>query len=145
LLSVNADVRIGDYTGIDVYNGKIIPVWTDDRIGTPNQEIYTAVLDNIIGVETIAENLPSNFDLKQNYPNPFNPVTTINYDLPKRGFVKLVVYDVLGTEVVQLVNEHKETGKYTVEFNGEKYTSGVYFYKLSTDGFSETKRMLLIK
>ncbi len=145
LISVNADVRIGDYTGIDVYNGKIIPVWTDDRIGSPNQEIYTAVLGNIIGVETVAENLPSKYDLKQNYPNPFNPVTTINYELPKSGFVKIVVYNILGTEVYQLVNERKEPGKYKVEFNGENFTSGVYFYKLTLDGFSETKRMLLIK
>jgi hypothetical protein len=83
--------------------------------------------------------------LEQNYPNPFNPVTTINYSISGNGFVSLKIYDVLGKEVAVLVNKKKDAGKYTIEFNGSNFASGVYFYKLESGSFIQTKRMVLIK
>jgi len=92
-----------------------------------------------------AEIAPSVFSLSQNYPNPFNPGTTISYQLPVNGFVTLKVYDVLGNEVATLENEEKSAGEYEIEFDGSNLTSGIYFYKLQSGSFVETKRMLLLK
>jgi len=90
--------------------------------------------------------LPTEFALHQNYPNPFNPATKISFDLPQDSRVNLVVYDLLGREVKRLVNnELKVAGRYTYDFNGSSLASGVYFYRLDTEGFTNTKRMLLIK
>ncbi|MFZ4591581.1 MAG: T9SS type A sorting domain-containing protein [Ignavibacteria bacterium] len=93
----------------------------------------------------IQGNVPEKFSLSQNYPNPFNPKTNINFQVPKTSLVTLKVYDVLGREVVALVNEKMQAGSYKVDFDGSRYTSGTYFYRLETDGYAETKKMLLIK
>jgi hypothetical protein len=90
-------------------------------------------------------NIPKVYSLSQNYPNPFNPVTKINYELPKDGMIKLVIYDILGREIKTLVNEIKQTGRYTVEFNGSGFASGVYFYRIQAGSFVQVKRMVLIK
>ena len=87
----------------------------------------------------------SDYKLYQNYPNPFNPVTKINYELPNDGKVKLMIYDVLGREIKTLVNEVKQAGKYTVEFNGHNFASGVYFYRIESGKFTDVKRMVLVK
>ncbi len=96
--------------------------------------------------------IPSSYILYQNYPNPFNPVTTIKYQIPKLSFVTLKVYDVLGNEIVALVNEEKPAGSYEVEFNGANLTSGVYFYRIQAvpsgrqaGSFVETKKMILLR
>ena len=85
------------------------------------------------------------FRLEQNYPNPFNPLTTINYQIPEEGLVKLVVYDVLGKEVSILLNEAKKSGSYKVEFDGSNLSSGIYFYKLIINNFVDTKKLVLLK
>lgn len=79
------------------------------------------------------------------YPNPFNPTTIINYTLPKDERVVIKVYDILGREVKELVNEQKTSGTYSVEFDGSKLSSGVYFYSITAGRFSETKKMVLTK
>lgn len=86
-----------------------------------------------------------NYDLKDNYPNPFNPSTTIKYQLASNGFTSLKIYDVLGKEVAALVNEEQEAGNYEVQWNASSFSSGVYFYKLQSNGFVQTKRMILTK
>ncbi len=85
------------------------------------------------------------FSLSQNYPNPFNPTTNIKFGLPTSGNVKLVVFDVLGREVTTLVNEFKTSGIYTVDFDASMLSSGVYFYRIESGNFVETKKMLLVK
>ena len=90
-------------------------------------------------------NIPNVFSLAQNYPNPFNPVTRINFSIPKQGLVNLKIYDVLGREIKSLVNEVKAPGEYSVDFNGTEFSSGVYFYKLESNGFTDIKKMMLIK
>jgi len=89
--------------------------------------------------------VPSKFELSQNYPNPFNPVTNLEFGISNFGFVTLKIYNISGKEVATLVNEQLQPGSYKVEWNAAEYPSGTYFYKLSTDVFSDTKRMLLIK
>lgn len=88
--------------------------------------------------------IPGVYQLMQNYPNPFNPTTTIYYALPKAGLVELVVYDVLGNEVVR-VNEEKSAGHYKYEFDGSEFKSGVYFYSIKAGDFVEAKKMVLMK
>jgi hypothetical protein len=89
--------------------------------------------------------------LEQNYPNPFNPTTTIEYSIPNLassfGFsnITLKVYDILGNEIVVLVNEPKLTGKYSVSFNADNFSSGIYYYKLTSGDYSEVKKMIILK
>ncbi|MBE2256610.1 MAG: T9SS type A sorting domain-containing protein [Ignavibacteria bacterium] len=98
-----------------------------------------------VGIQNLSNEIPNKFLLMQNYPNPFNPSTTIKFDIQKQGFVTLKVYDMLGKEVSTLVNESLSPGTYKADFTAEGLTSGVYFYRLITDDFSDVKRMLLIK
>jgi len=88
--------------------------------------------------------VPTDYSIS-NYPNPFNPTTTINYQLPKNGFVTIKVYDLLGKEVATLVNESKSAGYHIVNFDASKLTSGVYVYTINTNGFVQSKKMLLMK
>ncbi|MBZ0177953.1 MAG: T9SS type A sorting domain-containing protein [Melioribacteraceae bacterium] len=90
-------------------------------------------------------NAPTQFVLEQNYPNPFNPSTTISYQLPERGKVSLIVYDILGKEIVSLVNEYKTAGNYDVKFNTSTLPSGVYIYSLRLHDYSSVKKMTVIK
>ncbi len=85
------------------------------------------------------------YKLEQNYPNPFNPVTYLEFEISQLGFVSLKVYDILGKEVKTLVNEIKQPGIYQVEFDGSNLASGAYFYTINTQGFTDTKRMILLK
>ncbi len=96
-------------------------------------------------VEVINSILPNEFSLSQNYPNPFNPTTSISFGVPVKSNVILKVFNSLGQEVVTLVNEEKEAGKYVVEFNATSLPSGVYYYTLYTENFIQTKKMILMK
>ena len=89
--------------------------------------------------------IPKNYELAQNYPNPFNPVTKISFALPTQGFVSLKIYDITGREIKTLVNEIKQAGYYTVNFNSSNLSSGVYFYRIQSGDFVQTKRMVLLK
>lgn len=97
--------------------------------------------------ETIEIILPNRLELSQNYPNPFNPNTFINFNLPEGTSqnVQLKIYDVLGNEVAVLINEVKEAGSYKIEFNAENLSSGIYYYKLTSGGFTDTKKMVVLK
>lgn len=99
----------------------------------------------VIGIEQLSTEIPESFTLSQNYPNPFNPKTLINYQLVNAGDVTLKVYNVLGNEVAALVDQKQIEGSYRVSFDGAGLSSGIYFYTLRTNGFSETKRMMLIR
>jgi photosystem II stability/assembly factor-like uncharacterized protein len=102
------------------------------------------VTDGIVSVDDNNNLLPTKYSLSQNYPNPFNPSTIINYQIPKAGFVTLKIYDILGKEVAELVNEEKVAGKYKVEFDASQLSSGVYFYQLQASIFVQTKKMILL-
>ncbi len=93
----------------------------------------------------LTEIIPAKFLLEQNYPNPFNPSTSINYRVPSNEFVSLKVYDVLGNEIKTLVNEMKSIGNYEVKFDASNLPSGIYLYRLMTDSFIQSRKMMLIK
>jgi len=99
----------------------------------------------LTGIEDEKTVSPFVYSLEQNYPNPFNPVTSINYSVAKAGVVKIKVFDVLGREISTPVNEAKQPGKYTVQFNAAALSSGVYFYSITTDNYSSVKKMQLLK
>jgi len=98
-----------------------------------------------VGITNISNEIPDKFSIGQNYPNPFNPMCNVQFSICNAGNVKLMVYDVQGREVQTLVNERLQPGTYEAKFDGSMLNSGVYFYKLVTDGFTETKKMLMIK
>jgi choice-of-anchor B domain-containing protein len=101
----------------------------------------------ITGVQGNTNEVPAEYILSQNYPNPFNPSTKINFSIPKSSSVSLKVFDVSGKEVATVVNDRRDAGSYEVTFDAGLYglTSGVYFYRLITNDFSETKRMVIVK
>ncbi|CAN5508084.1 hypothetical protein BH10BAC5_BH10BAC5_16070 [soil metagenome] len=113
--------------------------------GISNLGVWKRSISNIVGIENINNVIPSDFMLSQNYPNPFNPTTKINFSLPFNSFATLSVYNILGKEVQKIVNENLNAGSYSLDFDGTEFASGIYFYSLKTNGFSETKRMLLVK
>jgi len=103
------------------------------------------IAPDVNGLEANTDILILDYSLQQNYPNPFNPFTVIIYQVPENSFVTLNVYDVLGNEIVTLVNEEKPLGSYSVDLNASSFPSGVYFYRLQAGSFVETKKMVLMK
>lgn len=128
-----------------VYGGIKVPL-ANFTTGSASDRIFKVYITySPVGVNQISSEVPSTFSLSQNYPNPFNPNTTIKFNVSKAGSVKLVVFNSIGQEIEQLVNNNLTTGKYEVNWNAANQTSGVYFYKLVTDNFSEVKKMMLVK
>jgi hypothetical protein len=146
-LATGTNFQVGGYSASNGINGQMDEFRIYRRAlgqaeitATWNQE-----LGLITGITPINIKTPTTYSLSQNYPNPFNPVTKINFAIPKSGLVTLKVYDILGREVMTLVNEMKTAGNYTVDFNGANLSSGAYFYRLKSGEFIDTKRMMLIK
>jgi photosystem II stability/assembly factor-like uncharacterized protein len=98
-----------------------------------------------LGITQTSSEIPDNFSLSQNYPNPFNPGTTLEFQVAKYGFVKLAIFDILGREAAVLVNEKLQPGIYEIYFDGTSFQSGVYFYRMITNEYSESKKMILVK
>lgn len=114
-----------------------------DSLGT--SQLLVRLRRMPVGINQISSIIPENFNLYNNYPNPFNPNTIIKFDVSKSQNVVLKVYNMLGEVVTTLVNENLPAGSYKVEFEAISMSSGMYFYRLETDGFTATKRMVLIK
>ena len=115
-----------------------------DKTSGKTREVYYKY-DITVPVNKQADQLPLNFSLSQNFPNPFNPITTIRYALPSSAHVKLTVHDVLGREMVTLVNEEQTAGWKEVEWNASGFAGGMYVVKMTTNNFVETKKILLMK
>jgi photosystem II stability/assembly factor-like uncharacterized protein len=113
-------------------------------IGTTDDGIWRRPLTQL-AVKDIPSEKPTSFALEQNYPNPFNPSTVIRYQLAVSSQTTLKVYDVLGREVATLVNERQAAGNHDVKFDASKLTSGIYFYRLTVGGYTQTKKMLFVK
>ncbi|MFA6597684.1 MAG: T9SS type A sorting domain-containing protein [Ignavibacteriaceae bacterium] len=136
-VKVNKGDKFSSITGVLGYTHayyKLTPRKDDDITGY----LPTSVKDETAG-------LPNQYNLKQNYPNPFNPSTNIAYSIPKSGLVTLRIFNVLGQEVRVLVNQMMNPGTYNVSFDASSLTSGVYFYSLSVDNFTQVKKMMLLK
>ena len=125
-------------------SGNVFVTGQSEGSGT-GTDYATVKYSQSVGINQISSEIPDKFSLSQNYPNPFNPFTKINYELRVTNYAKLVVYDVIGKEVVTLVNEKQSPGTYQVEFDAGSLTSGIYFYRLTSGDFTDTRRMMLIK
>jgi hypothetical protein len=102
-------------------------------------------INYVVGIKELSNEIPESFVLHQNYPNPFNSSTKIKFDIPKAGLIKLVVYDLLGRQISTLVNEKLNPGIYESIFNAENLSSGIYFYRLESEIYSVTKKLILLK
>lgn len=112
---------------------------------TDAYSVYRRPLSELIGIQPISNEVPNHFSLSQNYPNPFNPNTKIKFDIAKSSSVELKIFDVLGRQIALLVNEELNPGSYETNWNAPNYPSGVYYYQLNTEIYTETKKMILIK
>lgn len=123
-------------------NGKYLVKGTTDYLTKLNN-----LLKDKFGINTEEKEkiIPKEYSLHQNYPNPFNPITTIGFNLQEDGIVKLTLYNILGQELRTLVNEYKESGVHTINFDASDLKSGMYLYKLETGSFTQTRKMTLIK
>ena len=117
----------------------------NDLMDLKNQVIIAKNKYNSVGIIQISDLLPKKYELMQNYPNPFNPATKISFAIPQNDFVSIKIYDVLGREIMTLVNEKLSAGTYEFNFDGTNLSSGLYFYRMTTNKFSEIKRMILVK
>ncbi|HWA05352.1 MAG TPA: T9SS type A sorting domain-containing protein, partial [Ignavibacteria bacterium] len=113
-------------------------------VGAGGTILYTTN-GGITFVNHSSSNIPKGYFLSQNYPNPFNPLTNIKFDIPKRSYVKISIHDILGKEISVLVNEELNAGTFEVNWDASNFPSGVYFYKIETEEFSESKKMVLVK
>jgi len=129
---------------VEVYDMKYKQANGIILVATHGRGCWTFNLASILGVDPYSV-IPDNFILSQNYPNPFNPSTKINFAVPKSSHVSITIYDALGRRIDEIVNAHFNPGTFEVTWDGMKYSSGVYFYKLISDNFVETKKMLMIK
>ena len=148
--------EIADFSGFEYKNlqfaysgyrsdGTLCLILPNLSVGELDQpSVYVLQYTQAISVEKKAE-LPEGYNLSQNYPNPFNPSTNIEFSIPKATHVSLKIYNVLGQEMLTLVNETKEAGSYIATFNAKSLPSGTYWYTIKTDNYTETKKMMLIK
>ena len=131
---------LGD--GGDLFNGTFVSTTKGYIVGDFRALIFTPPTTS---VEPVGGTLPATYALHQNYPNPFNPSTVIEYSIPKAGDVTVKVYNVLGQDVATLVQAQQGPGTYRVTFDARSLPSGAYVYTISAGGFTQAKRMLLIK
>ena len=135
---------ISGFWGPDQYDGGFYGIV--DRFRASTKQLDWALSDTALtAVKDHGNSLPTTYELYQNYPNPFNPTTVISYQLPTNAFVALKIYDVLGREVRQLVNERENAGIHSVTFDATNLPSGVYFYELQAGPYHDTKKLLLLK
>ena len=135
-----------NFTLFDVSSGRVVDMRSVSEYvyNAVNNETREFRIDAVTGVSE-ENTIPKSYALYQNYPNPFNPSTTIEFDIPERTNVKLIVYDILGREVETIIDKELEPGKYKLNFTATNLPSGVYFYTLKTPKFTKTNKMLLIK
>ena len=110
--------------------------------GASGKVWYTSLLVNVTQNQ---KGIPQKYNIYQNYPNPFNPVTKIKFDIPAESNVNITIYNILGKEISNVVNERLASGSYEVNWDASNYPSGIYYYKLSAGNFNETKKMILLK
>lgn len=147
-VQIKLNTTLGDTT-VTLFNDAQTQTFQFDVIGNPQSIVFDPgnwILKNNTIVTSLEDlSFPVQFSLEQNYPNPFNPSTTIEYNLPQSGFVTLKVYNILGKEVATLINGQIDAGIHKVDFDASGLNSGVYFYKIESGSYTETRKMILLK
>jgi len=133
------DEEAQDYTLENIFSKDSNPLYSYDWM--PENIVITTIKDE----DKSSEIIPKHYDLEQNYPNPFNPTTKIKYDLPEKGHIKLVLYNLLGKKVMTIVDKEQNAGSFLETVNLEHLSSGLYFYTLTTRNFVKTRKMILLK
>ena len=139
-----SNVRFGDYVDIDYVGQNIVPVWTDERNGGVNTDIFTSEITELLAAGN-TNTVPLEYKLNQNYPNPFNPSTIISFELPKQSFVTIDIYNSIGQYFKTIANGVFPAGTNRITFNAGSLPSGVYFYRFVTENYTLTKSMMLVK
>ncbi|HEX9251169.1 MAG TPA: T9SS type A sorting domain-containing protein, partial [Ignavibacteriaceae bacterium] len=134
----------GTTTECQIYSYKDANISAGKYLYRLKQIDFNGMFEYSNAIEVIVS-APDNFSLNQNYPNPFNPSTTIEFQLPKESFVSLKVYNILGVEIATLVNEQRQAGVHKINFDASGLTSGLYIYKITSGGFEQTRKMMLLK
>ena len=133
--------RVTKLTSIDGnFSSEFVAGCRDGRI-----KCFSGGTNGVIGIHSVSTSIPKKFALYQNYPNPFNPATQIKFDIPNNSFVSIYVYDILGRVVTKLVDGNLNAGSYKVDWNADRFSSGVYFYRLNAGNFQSIKKMILVK
>lgn len=132
-------------TSIDFYAMQFVNAFVGFAAGEGGAIYRTSNGGEPIGINIISTEVPQKYELKQNYPNPFNPVTNIQFSVPHASDVRLIVFNALGQQTAELVNQKLGAGSYKVDLDASWLNSGIYFYRLSAGSFTETKKMILIK
>jgi hypothetical protein len=148
-LSVDISAGTALWTGYYATNGTVPPVW-QQVLNFPAFANYKCFAirtegQQILGIQNSTGIIPQEYFLNQNYPNPFNPSTEFNFGIPRAGNVRIAVYDMLGQLVTVIADEYKTAGIYSAKFDAWALSSGVYFYKLISNDYVETKKMVIIK
>ena len=133
-----------DNTGAISEDGTLYLGVHHSALVTNQEKTLLAIQDTVTHVKDEKSEIIS-YLLEQNYPNPFNPTTTISYTIPTNGLVTLKIFDILGTEVADLINQVEDAGSYSVTFNASELPSGIYFYTLTSGNFIDTKKLILLK
>lgn len=141
--TLNVTDKLWNY---NIFSGNLPPEYQLYSLDAhPGQTNVNFNFTTFTDVEPAINGIPDEYYLSQNYPNPFNPSTSINYSIPKDGFVSLKVYNVLGSEVATLVNNYKAAGNYEVSLNADNLTSGIYYYRIESGSFVQTRKMIVLK
>ncbi|NOS85480.1 MAG: T9SS type A sorting domain-containing protein [Ignavibacteria bacterium] len=152
--ALGTPIQTNNVTGDVVYGGCRAGYWNSPNpdscvvVWSPNLgsgAYCSRLICSTVGIQSNGNEVPEMFTLSQNYPNPFNPVTNIKFSIPQSSFVKITVFDITGKEVTKLVNENMNAGSYTVDFNASDLATGVYLYRIDAAGFTDVKKMMLIK
>ncbi len=130
---------------ITIYNNELVATGIFSTAGGTGASNIAKWDGLLTGTKNPNNSVPDKFTLSQNYPNPFNPSTKIKFTVPSKSNVSLVIYNILGKEVASLVNKELTPGNYEVQWDAANYPSGDYFYRMKTNGFTETKKMILVK
>ena len=137
--------NLDDVKGLAIDNNGSVYLAGKVQNNNATYDMVAIKYDQPIGIEPVSSNIPAGYSLGQNYPNPFNPSTNISIQLPSNGKVQLTIFDITGKKVVELIDRDLPAGEYNINFNAANLTSGVYFYTLHTNNYTETKKMILVK
>ncbi|MDD5362443.1 MAG: T9SS type A sorting domain-containing protein [Ignavibacteria bacterium] len=132
-------------SGLIPYTQYFWRVSARNQLGWGTNSVWWKFTTGSVGISNITSEIPSVYKLYSNYPNPFNPVTAIKFDVPENVFVKIRIYDITGKEISTPVNEFLKAGSYRTDWNASSYSSGVYYYRIETGKYSETRKMILVK
>jgi len=135
------------FSVIETFDGGLTVCGFTSSYGAGDKDVWLlhTDLNGTVGIEDKISGTANAYILEQNYPNPFNPTTTIQFSVPKQSFVTLRIYDILGKNIMKLVDDELQPGEYKINFDADNLSSGIYFYQLNSSEFVSVRKMMLIR